>query len=421
MERWMDIQKLGQVLRWLGSLLLLGASASFMLEGWNAFDSQLRYWLFLAYVLGLAGLGILLGWRIREDKGARTLLGLAVVGIASQFSQLGAMIHSLVSVDNGTLPTALLYEAGGWAVVAGDVGALLLLVPVAYMGFAALHRPEARRLAIAYLLACCSLLIPVRHGLLLTGIMLGVIALVLWFDGRFMAGTPNGSTSEGITSRLLLLLPMGILIARTAFYPQSMLFLGVTALLVGLCAFEMAPKLVKEDAVGARIQTITLLPIVVGWCVLTIDYLSTVVLSPPPVLTWLPLSGLMFALSTRARTGATQYRKAAAVMAAAAWIGQLMTHATPVMSFLCLAFSIGMVLAGFYYRERLLVSTGVAGAVFALGYHVRFAFQLYDYSSWGLLAVMGIGILLTASYLEKRATWMFGRLVMLREEMKAWH
>jgi hypothetical protein len=34
--------------------------------------------------------------------------------------------------------------------------------------------------------------------------------------------------------------------------------------------------------------------------------------------------------------------------------------------------------------------------------------------------MIGIGILLMASYLEKRATWMFGRLVILREEMKGW-
>ena len=421
MERWMDVQKLGQVLRWMGSLLLLGASASFMLEGWNAFDSQLRYWCFLAYVLGLAGLGILLGWRIREDKGARTLLGLAVAGTAAQFSQVGAMIHSLLSIDNGTLPNALLYEAGSWAVVAADATALLLLVPVAYMGFAALHRPEARRLSVAFLLACGSLLILVRHGLLLTGLLLGVIALALWFDGRFVAGTPNGSTGEGIASRLLLFLPIGILIARTAFYPQSTFFLGVTALLVGLCVFEMASKLVKEDAVGARIQTITILPIMVGWCVLTFDYLPTIVLSRSPVLTWLPLSGLALALSTRARTGATHYRKTAAVLAAVAWMGELMAQATPMMSFLCLAFSIGMVLAGFYYQERLFVATGIAGAVFALGYHVRFALQMYDYSPWGILAVIGIGVLLTASYLEKRATWMCGRLVILREEMKGWH
>ena len=226
MERWMDSQKLGQVLRWLGSLLLLGASASFMLEGWNTFDSQLRYWLFLAYTLGLAGLGIVLGWRIREDKGARTLLGLAVAGIAAQFSQLGAMIHSLVAIDNGTLPDALRYQAGSWAVVAGDAAALLLLVPVASMGFAALHRPEARRLSAAYLLACAGLLIPVRDGLALTSLILGVILLIYWFDGRYMAGTPHGTTGEGIVSRLLVLLPLGILLARAGFYPQSAIFVA---------------------------------------------------------------------------------------------------------------------------------------------------------------------------------------------------
>ncbi|MEK7870120.1 MAG: hypothetical protein AAB271_07260, partial [Nitrospirota bacterium] len=78
MERWMDIQKLGQLLRWIGSLLLLGASASFMLEGWQDFGSQFRYFLFLGYLLSLAGLGLLLGARVKEGKGARTLLGLAV-------------------------------------------------------------------------------------------------------------------------------------------------------------------------------------------------------------------------------------------------------------------------------------------------------------------------------------------------------
>lgn len=421
MERWMDIQKLGQVLRWMGSMLLLGASASFMLEGWDAFDSQLRYLCFFVYMLGLADLGIVLGWRIREDKGARTLLGLAVAGIAAQFSQLGAMIHSLVSADNGTVPDALLYKAGSWAVVAGDGAVLLLLVPVAFIGFSALHRLKAYRLSIGYLLACASLLIPVRYGLPLTSLILGVMILILWFDGRYMAGTPNDSTPEGIMSRLLLLLPVGILLARAGFYPQSALFLGMTTMFVGLCAFEMVPKLAKEEAVGVRIQAVAVLPILVGWFVLAVDYLPTVVLSTLPVFTWLPLSGLLLVLSMRARGGATMYRKAAALSAAVAYMSQLMTHATPMTSFLCPAFSIGMVVGGFHYQERVLVATGVAGTIFALGYHLRFAIQLYDYSPWGLLAVTGIVVLLTASYLEKRAAWMFGRLVVLREEMKSWH
>jgi hypothetical protein len=47
--------------------------------------------------------------------------------------------------------------------------------------------------------------------------------------------------------------------------------------------------------------------------------------------------------------------------------------------------------------------------------------ELYAYNPWGLLAAMGIVILLTASYMEKHAARLFGRLVLLREELKGWH
>ena len=421
MERWMDIQKLGQLLRWMGSLLLLGASASFMLEGWQDFGSQLRYFLFLGYVLGLAGLGILLGWRVQEDKGARTLLGLAVAGIAAQYSQLGAMIHSLVSDENGALPSALLYEVNGWSSIAVNAAAILLLLPVAYLGFSALNRPHARRLSVVYLLTCSSLLIPVRHGLPLTVVLIGVALVALWFDSRFIASTTSGGTAEGIVSRVLLLLPVGILVARAAFYPQGALSMGLTSMLVGLLCFEMLPRLIKEDAARTRVQAFTTLPIVAGWCVIAFQSLPTVFgVIPPPLVTWLPLSLLVTGLSLRAISGATTYRKAAALLAAMAVLGQLTTEATVPTSFLCLIVSIAMVIAGFHYQERVVFLTGLVSAIIALGYHLRFAVQLYAASPWGLLAGMGIIIILSASYMEKHAARVFGRLVVLREEMKVW-
>ncbi|MEQ1795983.1 MAG: hypothetical protein ABL970_17535, partial [Nitrospira sp.] len=82
--------------------------------------------------------------------------------------------------------------------------------------------------------------------------------------------------------------------------------------------------------------------------------------------------------------------------------------------------SMFMVLAGFRYQERVVFSTGIIGVIFGMGYHLRFAVQLYAQSPWALLAATGIVILLSASYLEKHATRMFGRLVLLREEIRAW-
>ncbi len=424
MKRWMDIQKLGQLLRWIGSLLLLGASASFMLEGWQAFGSQFRYFLFLGYLLSLAGLGLLLGARVKEDKGARTLLGLAVAGIAAQCSQLGAMIHSMVSADNGSLPGALLYEAAGWSQIAlNGATTFLLLGPVAFLGFSALNRPQARLLTGAYLPACSSLLIPVRHGLPVTIVLIAVATVALWIDSRFIAGTTVGGTSEGIISRLLLLLPVGIVAARTAFYPQSDLFLGVTSMLVGTLLFEMLPRLVKEDPGRTRVQAFSTALIVLGWCVIAFQYFPTALIMMTvagPLVTLLPLSAILTGLSLRSFGGGNSYRKVASLLTLIALLFQLGTAATLLSSFLCVALSTLMVVAGFRYQERVVFSAGIVGLIFGMGYHLKFAVQLYAQSPWAFLAAAGILVLLSASYLEKHATRMFGRVVLLREEMKAW-
>ena len=423
MERWMDIQKLGQLLRWIGSLLLLGASASFMLEGWQDFGSQFRYFLFLGYLLSLAGLGLLLGARVKEDKGARTLLGLAVAGIAAQCSQLGAMIHSMVSADNGSLPGALLYEAAGWSQIAlNGATTFLLLGPVAFLGFSALNRPQARLLTGTYLLACSSLLIPIRHGLPVTMVLIAVATLALWIDSRFIAGTTVGGTSEGIISRLLLLLPTGIVAARTAFYPQDDVFLGMTSMLVGILLFEMLPRLVKEDTERTRVQAFSTAPIVLGWCVIAFQYFPTAVnmTVAGPLVTLLPLSVILTGLSLRSFGCGNSYRKVASLLTLVALLSQLGTEATLLSSFLCIALSTLMVVMGFRYQERVVFSAGIVGVIFGIGYHLKFAAQLYAQSPWAFLAAAGILVLLSASYLEKHATRMFGRVVLLREEMKAW-
>ncbi|HSN03453.1 MAG TPA: hypothetical protein VLS44_00615 [Nitrospira sp.] len=422
MERWMDIQKLGQLLRRMGSLLLLGAGASFMLEGWQNFGSQLRYYLFLGYLLSLAGLGILLGSRVKEDKGARTLLALAVAGIAAQYSQLGAMIHSMVSTDNGALPGALLYDAAGWGQIAlNGAATVLLLGPIALIGFSALNRPQARLLTGVYLLACSSLLIPVRHGLPATLVLVAVATLTLWIDSRFVTGTTVGGTGEGIIGRLLLLLPSGILAARAAFYPQSDLFIGMTSLLVGALFFEMLPRFVKEDTEKSRIQALSTAPMTLGWSVIAFQYFPTVFSTQgAPLMTLLPFSVLLAALSLRSSGGGAYYRKGASMLALISLLAQMGTQATLLSSFLCVALSTFMILAGFRYQERAVFSAGIVGLIFGIGYHLRFAVQLYAQSPWALLAAAGILVLLSASYLEKHATRMFGRLVLLKEEMKAW-
>lgn len=418
MERWMDMQRLGQLLRWIGAALLLGASASFMLEGWESYGSEVRYALFTLYVLGLTGIGILLGWRAREDKGARAVLGLAVAGIPVIASQLGAMVHALVSTDNGSLPEMLLYEAANWTWIAINSLMLVVLIPVAYLGFSALLRSHAKPLTTIYLLGCATLLIPVRHGFALTLLLVGSLFLIACFDLGKLAGTPQSQTPEGIVSRLLLSLPAGIMLGRAAFYPQTLSFLGLTPLLIGLLWFEVLPKMITSPAIGGRVQALTLIPIFFGWFQLAAHAASSS--GAPLLVLWLPMAGVLGGLSFRAMNGGSQYRTAATGLAAIILVAQLASQGTFGMASLALLVSISIAWIGVWKQERVPFVTGLALALLALSYQLSFAVDLYRYSPWASLAGLGILILFMASYLEKQAAAMIGRLLVLRDEMRAW-
>jgi len=207
--------------------------------------------------------------------------------------------------------------AHGWGQIALNGSAtFLFLTPVAYLGFSALNRPQARLLTAAYLLASGSLLIPVRHGLPVTTVLIAVASLVLWVDSRFIAGSTVGGTGEGLISRLLLLLPVGVVAARTAFYRQSDLFVGITTMLLGLLLFVMLPRFVKEETKRTRMQAFSTAPIVLGWGVISFRYFPIAfnTTAVGPLVTLLPLSAMLTLLSWRSFGGGDAYRKVASLL-----------------------------------------------------------------------------------------------------------
>ncbi|MEK6632182.1 MAG: hypothetical protein AABY94_02600, partial [Nitrospirota bacterium] len=159
-----------------------------------------------------------------------------------------------------------------------------------------------------------------------------------------------------------------------------------------------------------------------GWCVIAFQYFPTAMnmTVAGPLVTLLPLSAILTGLSLRSFGGGNSYRKVASLLTLIALLSQLGTEATLLSSFLCVALSTLMVVAGFRYQERVVFSAGIVGLIFGMGYHLKFAVQLYAQSPWAFLAAAGILVLLSASYLEKHATRMFGRLLHLREEVRAW-
>ncbi len=419
MNRWLEIQKLGEALRWLGAIILFAAAVTFMFEGWQTFSSGGRYLVFLAYLAFVAGLGVFLGWRAKEEKGARTALGIAVACVPVQFSQLGALVHSLVAQPAKDLPSLMVYQATSWMqVLVFGVATVAILTPIAIMGFSALIRAKAGPITLTYLLSCLVLLVPSRDALTTGMLLVALTIFLLWMDATHLGWGAHATTPEGIMARLFLVIPLGILVVRSLFYPAEALFAGATLIAMGVASFEILPRVVREQLVHA-IQGWSTLAIAAGWLVAVHD-LAPQVRAQGALVTLLPIAGILLLCSLRAAGHRRVYRQAAAWVGLAAVTINLVLSPSVVASFLCVAVSALTVALGYAFQERAIFLAGGAGLIFGLGYHLRLAITLYHASPWAFLAVTGVVMLAVSSYVEKHSTMLLARMVHLRETLRAW-
>ena len=128
------MKKLPSLLRILGTTALLVAMYSFLVKGWHSGGDVFRYLLMLGHTGALAAIGLASGHWLKEGKGARLLLTLALVSVSANFAILGAFIYSrsptalsadypdFVAWTVGSQSTALIITAA----------AMVILLPVVF-------------------------------------------------------------------------------------------------------------------------------------------------------------------------------------------------------------------------------------------------------------------------------------------------
>jgi hypothetical protein len=134
----------------------------------------------------------------------------------------------------------------------------------------------------------------------------------------------------------------------------------------------------------------------------------------------LPYAALLALLSAFSVGRPAEWRGAAAVVALGGTTANLLLYESPLASFFCLAVSIAALAYGYGVRHRGLFAAGAAGAVFALAEHVERAIELYAWSSWGSLALLGMAVIAGASLLERHHRAVGARLAAWRERVAGW-
>lgn len=207
------------LLRMGGAALMVFSLSLFLVQGVDAASDLHRYLLLLGQTLLLTAAGFAVGFILKEPRGARVFFSLGLISIPANFAVLGAMIYSIAPLDSvlTDYPTYAKWASTSLneLLIAG-AAALVVLVPMCVFCFAVMARQSKGWLSAGYLLACSTLLIPVRDTLSVTLISCVCAVAVIALLAKRQSNTERQSTDEERFAKALLFAPAALLLARSA-------------------------------------------------------------------------------------------------------------------------------------------------------------------------------------------------------------
>lgn len=415
-----------ELLRSLGAGVLCSAALVFMVQNWGTADDVVRTFYFLGFTGSLAGAGVFCGLRMREDKGARTFLALAAAMVPALFTVLGALLYSQFPWLSGfaEYPNyAVIMAPSAAAAVATTVAVIVALVPITWLSFLTLARPEVPRLTALYLLANATLLVPTRHPDVIGVLALTLFGALVWIDRTVWHKVAAMRTREGHLVRAMLAIPPLVLIGRSLhLYEFSSLFgAGLLGVLAGLL-FEAVPQLTSSRNLGRAAQRAAALAVIGAFACAADAAVGAFGLGNAAFLplACLPAAATLLFASLRAVDDGAFHRRLAALVAVGGTGFNLVAHPGVGSSFICLATGVAATAYGWVAEQRVLFIAGAAAVGWSVLYHLHMALEVVSVSPWLSLAVVGVATVLAASLLERHGRSLAQRVVLLRDRVAAW-
>ena len=417
---------LPRLLRSVGALALLAAISIFLLQGWQNGNDIYRYALLLGHTVLLASVGFASGHWLRESKGARLLLIIALASVPANFAILGAFVYSQAALDTLSVwyPSTAHWQAHDLrsALLAAIAGAAFL-VPVSWLGFMVLSRKSATRLTLLYLLTNTALLIPLRTTEWVGAILLLLTFIVLTQSKRAAVNDAALRTPEGIIARLLQYVPLGVILGRNLWlYAADTLLFTVLSGIVYLMLRQVSVQLHQSSRLRVFLEHCALLPalaIGIGASFLTAQALRGADALLIPVFS-LTVAALLVETALRAARGAAFYRRLAAVVVTLGMVVNLVLIDNAATAAVCLLVGLLVLVYGFVVEQRSVFALGVITLLAGLVYQVQLAVYMFDLGSWGSLAVLGVTAIVAGSVVERYGTEIKAKLADWGKRFKAW-
>ncbi len=398
--------KLPLLLRTGGALAVLGSLYFFFMQGWQGSDDLVRYSMLLGHTLLLALLAVASGHWLREGKGARLLLVLALISVTANFSILGSFLYAQVGPPlSAQFNGSLLWNLHSlWLSVALALIVPVLLLPVVVLGFRVLARDCSARLIGLFVLSNGVLLIPVRDPVLVSVMAVGLTAYTLMFAFTTQRQRIEARTLEGHMALALQFLPLATLLVRNLWlHGGSEILAAVAAGCSFLALRQLAAVLSSWRWALLALELVSaLLSLVVAVCLgAAVDHVGPE--SMALVVAVFVAAAMLYELSLRASCFAAGWRVIAALLMA--WcLGLGVFLQDDWVIHLALLFAGATVVwIGWLQRQRVLLWLGMLMVLVTLGHGLAQLWGRFDINLWLLATLCGMAAIVIASLLESRS------------------
>ncbi len=402
------ISFLPMILRGLGALAVLVSLYTFLARGWDASTDVTRYLIFIGHTAALALVGLINAKIIKEAKGARLLLILALASIPINFAILGGFIFAGSHIGNlieypqyvtwsvGSIDTALLLTGS----------ALMVMIPVALLGFKVLVRNVAFKTSIVFLVSNLVLLIPIRQPELVAILSALIGGGLLVFYSVYLKKQLILKTLEGKIAFGLRFLPVAILLGRSFWlYQFDSILISSTSLVLFIAVRQVSLLLSENTFKRLSLELTSILLTILcstsfAYWLMSMDVVGELIIALVTVVS----AGMIFDLSLRSEHRASVYRVLSIVITLTGLIINFWLFTSLLSALILIVAGTAMLIGSFVFQQKALFIGGLILVVAGLYYLLAHLMTFFQMNYWIALTGLGILSIVSGSYLEANSS-----------------
>ncbi len=398
---------LSSVFRVAGVAAMVLSMCLFLLDGMGVVNDTQRFFKMLLLTGLLSAGGFALSFLLKEQRGARSFFGLALLSVPVNFAVLGALLYSVFQIDavSTVYPTVAHWEIASVASLGSTMLlAAVALLPVTVFGMSVMGREGRAWLSGALLFSSSMLLLPIRDTAFIAPIVAVLVFALMGVVKHCGEGIISLKTPAGRFVQALLFLPPAIMLFRSFWlYDVGSLSALVIALTVYVALRYACQRIKLEGVVCTALHVVCATTAFVA-ASLSVDVVSRVAGPSYEALIFsVVFGGLMFDIENRVKS--IKMAKAlgifTSIVVATIILVHQQFHDDAAVFVIGLSVPIALICAGIMQQQKYKILIGGLTLATTVLLNAGGMIQFFLHAGWFGFASLGASAILVASLLER--------------------